>query len=440
MTTFPDASLIQIATVPLQGFLTREAAILAAKGSANPLPEIDFTLATVKIGDGNAGAGAQIPPIATLQNSGALVHQVWSGNVVQSVSVNATNPNQVDILCVIPAVDNAGNEIGPFWCTEFIITDENGTPMIAGVTLAPKFVTANGASTDLAFIASVGFSIGAVVLGAPSAAFLTGAQAVAMINSALPDCVEPIEKTDAAQPTGLIRRIFSFRKATKPADATLASDANAIGSGRPATDAEFNAGAPVAGGFLWPWPTLQQIAGALASLANAVEAWVTAQLTHFLPLAGGVMTGPIVLAANPLAALQASPKQYVDAGDAAALAAAEAFATNLVNGFLTGTPAPGNTGYLEINDGPLTGFKLQWCRNLVTMANGSGDATLMFTFPIAFSTVVYGYAYCGDDEITSQVGGGCTALAPSLTSQAINIHSSHNSAVLVAVSGFVIGK
>lgn len=46
----------------------------------------------------------------------------------------------------------------------------------------------------------------------------------------------------------------------------------------------------------------------------------------FLPKAGGTMTGDLVLAADPNAPLEATTKQYTDAGDAATLAAAQASA------------------------------------------------------------------------------------------------------------------
>jgi hypothetical protein len=185
-TTLPPINNVQVATVPLAAFLAREAAILAAAGTSTPLAEINFLNATVKIGDGAAsGVAPQQPSISTLQASGALVHQVWSGQVVQSCSQNPINPNQIDILCVIPAVDSSGAEIGPFWATEFIVTDEAGTPMIAGVTLAPKMVTANGGGTDLAFIVSIGFSVGTVVLTAPSAPWMTQAQIQAGIANAV---------------------------------------------------------------------------------------------------------------------------------------------------------------------------------------------------------------------------------------------------------------
>lgn len=47
-----------------------------------------------------------------------------------------------------------------------------------------------------------------------------------------------------------------------------------------------------------------------------VEKVCTHKRTHktpmFVPLAGGTMTGPLILSSNPTQALQASPKQYVD--------------------------------------------------------------------------------------------------------------------------------
>jgi hypothetical protein len=45
----------------------------------------------------------------------------------------------------------------------------------------------------------------------------------------------------------------------------------------------------------------------------------------YLPLEGGVMTGPITLPGNPATALLAAPKQYVDAGDASTLVSAKAY-------------------------------------------------------------------------------------------------------------------
>lgn len=51
-----------------------------------------------------------------------------------------------------------------------------------------------------------------------------------------------------------------------------------------------------------------------------------------LALVGGILTGPLTLAANPTANLGASTKQYTDAGDAATLTAAEAYALSAASG------------------------------------------------------------------------------------------------------------
>lgn len=200
-TTLPAIQSIQVATVPLAAFLAREASILAAAGTSMPLAEINFLGATVLVGDGNVSGSPQCPSISTLQSTNALTHQVWSGKIVQSAAQNSSNPNQVDLLCVIPAVDANGNEIGPFWVTEFIVTDENGTPMIAGVTAAPKFTVANGAITDLSFIVSVAFAVGTVVLTAPSQPFMSSSQIQAALGSIVTG-VAPITVTESANSAG----------------------------------------------------------------------------------------------------------------------------------------------------------------------------------------------------------------------------------------------
>jgi len=70
----------------------------------------------------------------------------------------------------------------------------------------------------------------------------------------------------------------------------------------------------------------------------ATTAWVnsaiTASVGSYLPLAGGAMTGPLTLAADPSANLGAATKQYVDA---AAAAASRNVAGGFVNKFRNGT-------------------------------------------------------------------------------------------------------
>ncbi len=253
--SLPPANLIQVATVALPAYTARIAAIQASQGTSSPLPEINFSEAVVLVGDGNG----DIPSISTLQSTGALVHQVWSGQIVQSVSLDANNSNQVDILCVIPAVDGSGNEIGPFWVTEFIITDENAVPMIAGVTLMPKLVTANGASTDLSFIGAAAFAPGTVNMAAPSAAFLTTSEAASAV-AALLSAAAPLELATSVQSNGWTAWALSVLAATNAQ----------VGVGRPATNAEFAAGVPAASpAYQFPWPTLQQLVAAITAVPTS---------------------------------------------------------------------------------------------------------------------------------------------------------------------------
>lgn len=72
--------------------------------------------------------------------------------------------------------------------------------------------------------------------------------------------------------------------------------------------------------------TLNELAAALGDDANFATT-VTTALAARLQLSGGTMTGPITLAGDPTQALHAAPKQYVDAGVAAAQAAADSKAS-----------------------------------------------------------------------------------------------------------------
>lgn len=297
-TTLPAISNIQVATVPLAGFLSRQASILAAAGTASPLPEINFLAGTLKIGDGAVSGAAQCPLISTLQATNALTHQVWSGLAVQSCAQNSTSSTQIDILCVIPAVDASGNEIGPFWVTEFILTDENGTPMVAGVTAAPKYVTANGGATDLAFIVSVAFAVGTVVLTAPSEPFLSKSSAQAALANIVSG-VSPIVVTKRPDAAGWTDFAVSMPPAAQAADPISASsDLASVGYGRPATAAEFAAGAAAAGaGFSLPWPTLAQV----RAYVDGVATLTSGASTGYLRFRNGLMLqwGNATWPANP---------------------------------------------------------------------------------------------------------------------------------------------
>lgn len=63
---------------------------------------------------------------------------------------------------------------------------------------------------------------------------------------------------------------------------------------------------------------LNYVDGVTSNIQTQLNALVAADLTK-LPLAGGTLTGDLILAGNPDAALKAAPKQYVDAADALAL-------------------------------------------------------------------------------------------------------------------------
>jgi hypothetical protein len=81
--------------------------------------------------------------------------------------------------------------------------------------------------------------------------------------------------------------------------------------------------------------------------------------TQFLPLAGGTLTGPLTLAADPAAALQAATKQYVDARPyiVATIAALRAFTTVPANAvWVQGYYglADGGAGMFEYNAGDAT--------------------------------------------------------------------------------------
>ena len=82
--------------------------------------------------------------------------------------------------------------------------------------------------------------------------------------------------------------------------------------------------APLASPTLTGTPTAPTLAPLTASTGLATAAYADAAVAVetsraeaaqalALPLAGGTVTGPIVLPANPVSALQAAPKQYVDA-------------------------------------------------------------------------------------------------------------------------------
>jgi hypothetical protein len=293
------------ATQVTQYFLAAQAAYQAAGGTGTPL---NIAGGTLVVGDGNGA----VPSISALVATNGVTHEVWRGNTINSVSVDANNADQLDIACEIPAAIG-GAEIGPFNITEFAILDALGNCCVVGTTNLQKTVSAQGQTSDLAWTAAVAYSVaGSVVVTPPTAGYATMNQVEAAFNANLPTCVAPLTKSDVTNPGGWTARTFGVAAASQPADVvTPTTSANAMGVGRPASAAEFAAGAPTAGGFAWPWPTLQQVAGAFAAIAATIAS-LTASLAGYLKLSGGTMSGALVLAADPTASLGAATKQYVD--------------------------------------------------------------------------------------------------------------------------------
>ncbi|HRY03648.1 MAG TPA: phage tail protein [Beijerinckiaceae bacterium] len=263
-TPLPPAGTIILASKPLQHYLERDAATTAG---GTP---INFMAGTLIVGDGNGG----LPVVSDLVAAGGVLHEVWRGSGIVAVNPNAQNPAQYDIHCVIPATDANGVEIGPFWVSEFCITDENGVPAIVGVMAQLKSTAAaNNAPSDLAWIAAVAAGVGNVVVSPPSSGFTTNSEVIENINRLDVVGVSPISVVRTLV-NGIARFAVSLRAARQPAAGVAETDAT--GYGRPATDAEFAAGVS-AGGFQWPWATLAQIKNALASVSIY---GVTAPLTR----------------------------------------------------------------------------------------------------------------------------------------------------------------
>lgn len=279
-------------------------AVAAVQAGAAPL---NIAGGTLVVGDGNGA----VPTISALIAANGVTHEVWRGQTITSVNVDSQNPDQLDIGCDIPAAIG-GVEIGPFTMREFAILDATGACCIVGVTNMEKTVSAQGQTSDLAWTVGVGVGVGQVILTPPNAGYATMAQVIAAYNANLPDCAAPITKTDTPQASGWLRRMFGISPAAQPLDdMTPNSSAVAMGSGRPASANEYGAGAGTAGGFAWPWPTLQQVKASFVAVWTAINA-IGAELADYLLKSGGTMTGPLALAGDPTDAAHAANKHYVD--------------------------------------------------------------------------------------------------------------------------------
>jgi hypothetical protein len=237
-------------TVPTNWLLAAEQAF-AAGG-----PAINLGAGTLKVGDGFG----VVPTAAQIISNGGVLHQVWQGPV-NGGAADASNALQININCVIPTVDGSGNEIGPFTVREFAIYDASGNLALVGTTNLPKTVSADGQLTTLQWWACYAAAVAnSVAVQPPAGSFPTLGQIQSAVGGLL-TANAPLSVTPTLQGNGWTSWLLNV------ASATL----TALGVGRPATDAEFGAGAS-ATSFAWPWPTLQQI-------------------KNFLPLTGGILSG-----------------------------------------------------------------------------------------------------------------------------------------------------
>lgn len=233
----------------------------------------DLHSGVLVIGDGDGA----VPTISALLAADGVTHEVWRGETVGAVQINADKPNQIDVECIIPAA-LGGVEIGPFMVREFAILDEAGETCVVGTTTLEKTTSQQGQVSDFAFIASIVVtSTDAVIVTPPSAGFASQTWVSQSINERMPSATAPLTQTDSTPPSGVLSRVFGLRAARQPAPAVDAApailEADSSGYGRPATDAEFAAGAS-AGGFAWPWATLAQIKAALTAITLTAGAGV----------------------------------------------------------------------------------------------------------------------------------------------------------------------
>lgn len=255
-------------------FLTERIAQFMASPPGSS-PDIDFTGGMLVVGDGNG----TVPTVDAILANGGVLHQVWQGETISAVTVDANNPNQVDIMCVIPS-GVGGDEIGPFTVREFAIyvldVDAALKLAVVGTTTLEKTTSdVNGQTSDLVWIASIAVaSSQPIIMTDPSAYFATAIDIRNLVNANRATAEEPIYIDETTTLTGWIHQFHRIRRATMAI----------LGVGRQCTDAEFESKHPAPGGFQFPWVGLEQfwsvidditiptIPGALAPLSRNMGA------------------------------------------------------------------------------------------------------------------------------------------------------------------------
>lgn len=279
------------ATRVTEYFAGRVAAYQAGSGS-----KANFPAGTLVVGDGNGA----VPTVSAMLAAGGVTHEVWRGQTIGSVQIDPDNPQQIDIECVVPAALGEV-EIGPFMIREFAILDETGALCVVGTTLLEKTTSAQGQISDLAWIAAIVVtSADAVIVTPPGAGFASKADVTIEVTDRMPTATAPLTQADTNDSLGRLHRAFGLRAARQPVSGAIA-EADASGYGRPATDAEFAAGAAAAGGFPWPWPTLQQVKSALAGIVALTAGQGIAIMTNAIRLAFHTLTAGTPAGADVIA-------------------------------------------------------------------------------------------------------------------------------------------
>lgn len=212
--------------------------------------QVNFLAGQIILGDGNGA----VPAISDLVAAGGVIHEVWRGSVITSVTVDSANPDQVDVRAVIPS------SVGSFWVREFCVLDETGAACIYGTTLVEKTTAAQGQTSDLSLIAAIAESdTGVVVLSPPSADYVTIGAMQTAINAHQPTAEDPLYASDTTS-GGWLLRLLRIRRSTQ----------TQIGVERPANDVEFLAGIGSVSPF--PWATLGQLKSKFDAIATQISA------------------------------------------------------------------------------------------------------------------------------------------------------------------------
>lgn len=372
-------------TRPSAHYIARRQAAQAGGAAVN------FLGGQVVVGDGNGS----VPAISDLVAAGGVVHEVWRGSVITSVTQNVSNLAQIDIRFVIPS------SVGGFWIREFCILDELGQPCVYGTTLFEKTSPEQGQPSDLSMIAALAESdASVVVLSPPSADFVTISAMQAAINAHQPTAEEPLYASDTTS-QGWLQRLFKIRRATQAQ----------IGVERPANDAEFAAG--VGSVSPWPWPTIAQVKNAIQAVVNALTVsgeGVTINAQHQANLDFPALTADSAPASADLIAvykLSQSHHRKVTLSDFLAWLAAQispmgpglgqVIVTGAAAGFLNQNPA--DWGYTigmtvtaqQLTDGNIPGVTT----NTLTPYSGAPATERSYWFgPITGNWQLVGWSWC----------------------------------------------